>query len=424
MKLSFQPLHGTCRLIIRAAWLLMLSIWFGYSVAHARGVAQLNSEYPTALSVQIDPRTVTDDDLLQIRAAGFEFVRFGARPPIKDVNPSLVDYALVLHRVKAAKLRAIVTLFGGRRIWGESSASGSSSEGGARFATFALGLMKSHSSDVDIWEIWNEPDNDTFLDERDYERFDSAIRTLCADIKAMRSVPPIIMGFGFAKMPFVSDKVPFVLQKTAVAAAQTECITDLSVHPYTRLPETAIQSVAQLRRRLSSLNLHTSVAASEWGYSTYEPVRNGHDQAILLLREYLSSVAADIPLLNIYSWKDRGTSLFKKEDNFGIVSSSGEPKEAYFALTKLLHILRHAQKVSFAQTSHGNELEFDSKDASIRIVWTDGPAQVARVNVPASASCERLSFMNETRSKSCGDHDDGFITETIGPEPTGFLIKK
>jgi len=31
--------------------------------AHARGIGTLSSEYPVSLSVQIDPATITDDDL-------------------------------------------------------------------------------------------------------------------------------------------------------------------------------------------------------------------------------------------------------------------------------------------------------------------------------------------------------------------------
>lgn len=422
--MMLHPMHEVRRFMTSTALFLIWSMCFGFAAAHARGIVDLKSDFPIALSVQIDPATVTDTDLLRIRAAGFEFVRFGVRPALRDVNPALVDYSKVLGRVRSAGLRAIVTVFGGRGIWGEQPVSNTPSSGEAQFAEFALRWMKAHVGEVAIWEIWNEPDNNTFLDKREFERFDSTVNKLCAVISAMRPAPPIVMGFGFAKMPLISDAVPSSLQDTAVSAARTGCITDLSVHPYRSLPETAIRSFGELRQRLSSLDLPAGVVVSEWGYATYQPVRNSHDQAILLVREYLVSIAADIPLLNIYAWKDRGTSIFRKEDNFGIVSFSGRPKEAYIALLKLLQTLKYTRKLSFEATSDWNRLEFDSKAALIHIVWTEGVAREVRIAVSRNAVCERLSFVNESGWASCGKHEDGFITVTVGAEPIAYVVKK
>ena len=104
-----SPLSGFIKLFCAVMMLAAISL-----PAQARGVSELSTEYPTALSVQIDPNDISDEDLNEIRAAGFEFVRFGVRPPLKSVNPAMIDYSKLIRRVRNARLEAIVTLFGGR----------------------------------------------------------------------------------------------------------------------------------------------------------------------------------------------------------------------------------------------------------------------------------------------------------------------
>lgn len=107
-------------LLARALGTLLFIAASVISPAQARGIDGLTSEYPVALSVQIDPATITDDDLHEIRAAGFEFVRFGVRPPLKSVNPNLIDYPGLIQRVRKARLEAIVTLLVAAKSGGTS----------------------------------------------------------------------------------------------------------------------------------------------------------------------------------------------------------------------------------------------------------------------------------------------------------------
>ena len=418
-----MPLRSL-RSVVANILVLVSVVCVGNTIAHGRGLADLETDYPTAPSIQIDPAMITDDDLIQIRAAGFEFVRFGARPPRRDVNPALVDYSAVLRRVRTAGLRAIVTVFGGRRIWGDGDDSAVSVGNDARFAEFALDFMKFHAVDVAVWEIWNEPDIDTFLDKREYRTFASVISTMCTALSAMYPAPSILVGFGFASMPLISDEVPRALEDIGVSAARSGCLTDFSVHPYRRVPETAVSSYRDLQRRLNRLKLTTGVAFSEWGYATYLPVRGTREQASLLLREFLVTVASGIRLLNIYAWRDRGTSPYKKEDNFGIVSHSGQPKDAYFALSKLLRVLKNTRKVSFTQRYGVNELGLESDAALTRIIWTEGSEHMTRVAVSRADQCKRTSFMNEPGDASCGTPNGGFIIVKAGPEPVGYVINK
>ncbi|HEX7865901.1 MAG TPA: hypothetical protein VF555_13200 [Variovorax sp.] len=385
--------------------------------ADARGIEGLNSEYPVALSVQIDPANITDDDLHEIRAAGFEFVRFGVRPPLKSVNPTLIDYPKLIQRVRNARLQAMVTLFGGKEIWGHEPGDLRGGRRESLFADFASDFIKAHSADVAVWEIWNEPDNKTFLRPDLVPEFGTASSALCDRLAQRQIRPQIIVGYGFAKLPFVgggTGKVPSELEDAFVSAASSDCLTDISIHPYRSVPETALADYQKLRAQLDRRQLNkTGIVASEWGYASYMPVRNQGVQASLIFREYLINAAAGIKLLNLYSWRDRGDSYFSKEDNFGLKSKAGEKKEAYSALTEFLKIARHSQKVSYQDAGGASRLVLRRGQSLLNVVWTQGGEKT--VSVPAGASgskCTRVDFFPQMREGSCGSRSgEGFTVK-------------
>ncbi|MET3497594.1 hypothetical protein [Variovorax boronicumulans] len=394
---------------------LLMCVGASVAVTHpaqardTRGVSSLATDYPVALSVQIDPATVTDADLNDIRAAGFEFVRFGARPPLKSVNPSSIDYPRLIKRVKNARLEAIVTLFGGSAIWGQNPEDlrpGSRRE--TRFSEFATGFIKANAADVAVWEVWNEPDHKTFLKPEFMANFKAASSELCADMARQKLQPKIVVGYGFAHMPFVGDKVPETLEDAFVEAASSDCLTDISIHPYRPVPETAFADYGKLRAQLDQRQLHkTGIVISEWGYASYLPVRNRSTQASLVFREYLINVAADIKLLNLYAWKDRGRSSFSKEDNFGIMSNAGEKKEAFSALTEFLKIAKHARKVSYADDKGANRLVLERDNALLHVVWTQNTERNLTVPVAEGKKCTRVDFFPQMRRGSCGPRTGG-----------------
>lgn len=383
--------------------------------AEARGIDGLGSEYPVALSVQIDPASITDDDLREIRAAGFEFVRFGVRPPLKSVNPGLIDYPRLIQRVRKAGLNAIVTLFGGREIWGHEPADlragGRSRQ--SLFADFASDFIKAHSADVAVWEIWNEPDNKTFLQPGLLPDFEAASSELCSRLAERRIEPEIIVGFGFAKLPFDGGKIAPELENAFVSAARSGCLTDISIHPYRSVPETALADYQKLRAQLDQRQLKkTGIVASEWGYASYMPVRDRGAQASLIFREYLINAAAGIKLLNLYSWRDRGRSYFSKEDNFGLKSNAGEKKEAYSALTEFLKIARHSQKASYQDDKGLSRLVLRRGETLLHVVWTRGAEQTVSVPAGNAKKCTRVDFFPRMREGSCGSRSaEGFTVK-------------
>ncbi|MDQ0610433.1 hypothetical protein QFZ83_004604 [Variovorax sp. W1I1] len=414
---------GRARRFLQA--LALLSVWmFAGTPAQARGVSGIDTDYPVALSVQIDPATITDADLNEIRAAGFEFVRFGVRPPLKSVNPNLIDYSRLIKRVRNAKLDAIVTLFGGNAIWGakpEELRAGARKE--SLFSDFAVGFMKAHTDDVAVWEVWNEPDHKTFLNPAMLSDFEAASSELCANMAKQKVQPNIVVGFGFANLPFVGGKVPAQLENAFVAAAKSDCLTDISIHPYRPVPETAFGDYEKLRAQLDQRQLQkTGIAISEWGYASYLPVRSQSTQASLVFREYLINAAAGIKLLNLYAWRDRGRSSFSKEDNFGIMSNAGEKKEAFSALTEFLKIAKHSKKVSYDDAKGVNQLVLKRSDALLHVLWTPGSEKDVTVPVAEGKKCTRVDFFPEMRRGSCGPRAGGGFSAKASAYPVLLSI--
>jgi len=392
--------------------------------AQARGVSELSTEYPTALSVQIDPGDISDEDLNEIRAAGFEFVRFGVRPPLKSVNPAMIDYSKLIRRVRNARLEAIVTLFGGREIWGHDSSD--QQAGGQKeklFANFAAEFMNAHAADVAVWELWNEPDHKTFLNPALFSNFETATAEFCRSIAQLKNPPKIVMGFGFAKLPFNQGQVPPQLENAFVSGAKANCLTDVSIHPYRSVPETAVADYGKLRAKLDQMQLgKVGIVASEWGYASYLPVRDRNAQASLILREYLTNVAAGIKLLNLYAWKDRGTSVVSREDNFGLKSKGGEKKEAFSSLSEFLKIARNSRKVSYDNASGLNKLVLSRGNSLLHVVWTQSSEQNVLVAADKGKKCTRVDFFPQVRHGSCGSPVEGGFAVKATTYPVLFSL--
>jgi hypothetical protein len=391
--------------------------------AQARGISELSTDYPTALSVQIDPSDISDEDLNEIRAAGFEFVRFGVRPPLKSVNPGQIDYSKLIRRVRNARLDAIVTLFGGREIWGHEPGELGGGQREKLFANFAAEFMNAHTADVAVWELWNEPDYKTFLNPALFSNFETATAEFCSSIAQLKNPPKIVMGFGFAKLPFNQGQVPPQLENAFVSGAKANCLTDISIHPYRSIPETAVADYGKLRAKLDQLQLgKVGIVASEWGYASYLPVRDRNTQASLILREYLTNVAAGIKLLNLYAWKDRGTSVISREDNFGLKSKGGEKKEAFASLTEFLKIARTSKKVSYDSNGSLNKLVLSRGTTLLHVVWTQNSDQNVLIPAAKGKKCTRVDFFPQVHHGSCGNPVGGGVAAKASSYPVLFSV--
>ncbi|WP_140215707.1 hypothetical protein [Pseudomonas oryzihabitans] len=374
------------------AALLMLGAGRGEAIERV-----FQSELPLPLGVQIDPETVTDEDLRQLREVGFDFVRFGIRPRVAQRTAVPVDYPRLTARLRAHGLQSLGTLFGGAGIWGPASAVVTDPD--QRFAEFAAEVLGNDAIQVTAFELWNEPELKTFLNPARQDEFEQAMRLTC---ERLGQVPrrPVLAGFGFARFPF--DERNARLQDLAFQLLKTGCLQELSVHPYRNQPESVIGDYRQLAASADERGIpRLTILASEWGYASVLPRRSQHAQAQLLVRTYLSNIAADIAALNLYAWRDRGTNPLEREDNFGLVDYWGQPKEAFRALRDTLQVLRGYRLSSYRQQGQLHRLVLSNGKGLLYLYWTNGgAASLPSDDVPGEA-CEMLYLGTTSQFSDC-----------------------
>ncbi len=377
-------------------WAVAVLIMLAAAPSDAREPV-FRSELPLPLGVQIDPETVTDEDLRQLREVGFDFVRFGIRPLVAQRTAVPVDYPRLTARIRDHGLQSLGTLFGGAGVWGPTSSSVDAPA--QRFADFAADILRDAALRVTAFELWNEPELKTFLNPARQDQFEQAMRLTCERLERLPG-RPVLAGFGFARFPF--DERNARLQDLAFQLLKTGCLQELSVHPYRNQPESVIGDYRQLAASAAERGIsRLTILASEWGYASVLPRRSQHAQAQLLVRTYLSNIAADVAALNLYAWRDRGTNPLAREDNFGLVDYRGQPKEAFHALRDTLQVLRGYRLSSYHLQGQLHRLVLSNGKSQLYLYWTDGTAaSLPSDDVPREA-CEMLYLGSTSQFSAC-----------------------
>ncbi|MEO6919862.1 MAG: hypothetical protein ABI171_12750 [Collimonas sp.] len=347
--------------------------------AEALEQANIPSQYPTAISIQIDPARVSKQDLQLIKKVGFEYVRFGVRPPVAAISGKNPDYAGLLARLRAVQLKPILTLFGGPDVWGEQNSAAASrhtaSQSAISFANFAVDFMGRHPDPDILWELWNEPEIPTFLKpELLHPVLVPSVQQICSSLQSQESPNSYkVFGFGFSHMPHTDGGSPY---DELLDVSLKTCLSGISIHPYRQKPESLINDFAEIHQVMHKYDKSNApVIASEWGYSSVAPTRDQNGQAMLVLREYLSSVFVRLSLLNIYAWKDAGGDPRSIEDNYGLIDVDGRPKPAMLAMQHLLSRIAQTQLVA-AKTNGGDylltlsSLEAVKQRRTVYIAWS------------------------------------------------------
>ena len=325
-----------------------------------------------AFAVQIDPATVSYHDLATIKGLGFSLVRFGVRPDVVRGHLPAERYLQVISMARQAGLRMLITLYGGRYIWGDTGQDGSSDANEAKFAGFAARFMLRNKGPDLSYEIWNEPDNQTFLHPSvPISRLISTAGRLCDEL-AQQGVapPPPLYLFGLARLPKPGNPAAELSLTRLLADPRLGCFRGLSIHPYRPTPETLLQDYRQLSGRIrNSARPSAELIVSEWGYASYLPVRSEATQAALIARQVLSGVISQVPMLGIYSWRDRGEARWDREANFGLLRVDGSEKPVVAMLRDLLGVLAGATDASWREHPGSFVLSLRKDGAVHRIYW-------------------------------------------------------
>ena len=216
----------------------------------------------------------------------------------------------------------------------------------AAFAHFAQAVAEHFKGRNVRYEIWNEPDNEHFWkpspDPREYAIL---LREAAAAIRQADPAAIISSGgtIGF-NLPFISS----FAASFYTPGGPARDLNAIAVHPYRKTgPETIAPEFVIVRDLIArALGPNVALWDTEWGYSSAEALPDngrvdGHGaawrtrQAVLAVRELLTTWTLGIPLAVWYDLRDDGNDQSNPEHNFGLLDSEGKEKPAMKAIRNL-----------------------------------------------------------------------------------------
>lgn len=230
----------------------------------------------------------------------------------------------------------------------------------ADFARYTYDVVRHFRGRVRYWEIWNEPNVDTFWhpspDPADYALLLNAAGNQVK--RADRRSQIVLAGTSGIDLRFIR-----------AVAAHTRRFDVVAVHPYRNLPETSFLKQVQALR-----TLHKPIWFSEIGW----PAGDGCDrcygeveQARYLVRFYTLAAAAGIQRVFWYDLRDDPHTASNPEAHFGLLRRDLSAKPAFVAYAYLSRLLDGSRYVGADWLGrHGlYTLRFRQGTANIAVLW-------------------------------------------------------
>lgn len=216
-------------------------------------------------------------------------------------------------------------------------------EGRAAFARWAAAAAKHFQGHNVLWEMYNEP-NIGFWQPKpnvgDYIKLATAVG------KAIRREAPGEIYIGPA-----TSQIDMNFLEACFQAGLLEYWDAVSVHPYRQTtPETVLpeyETLSKLIAKYAPSGKQIPIISGEWGYSAAWPNYGEARQGKYLSRQWLTNIAAGIPISIWYDWHNDGPDPNEPEHNFGMVAHPYhegrepvyDPKPAYLAAKTLARAL-------------------------------------------------------------------------------------
>ncbi|MEK4751999.1 cellulase family glycosylhydrolase [Priestia sp. FSL R5-0597] len=336
-----------------------------------------NIKIGDSLGVSIH-RDVTENDMKNIANAGFKWVRidiFWERVETKKGKYDFekTGYDQINNWIKKYDLKPYYILTYSNPLY-EKQRSITTPEGRAAFAKFADATVKHYKNQEGIWEIWNEPNTETFWNPQpSYENYVKLVKKTAPVIRKEDPhsliVGPALSGTHRTSLRWLDKTFSYHL---------LDYIDAVSVHPYRDDdPETVAGDYQKIKAMIQDYTYkRIQLFAGEWGYSMApKPNRKISEmkQAEYYTRMMLINRWENIGLSVWYDWKNDGYDENEKEHNFGVMWYSGNPKLTYLAAQTLSANLKdyHFVKKYSLKNSDDYLLEFrNSTEKKALVYWT------------------------------------------------------
>ncbi|MBB6143228.1 hypothetical protein HNQ77_001172 [Silvibacterium bohemicum] len=369
----------------------------------------------------VDIHFLSNDALLdRARAAGFSFVRMDlpwARLE-KDGQYDFTPFDALMQSLEARYMGVLWLLAYGHPDHGGSSPQ--TPEDIATYARYAAAVVAHYRGHHVRYEIWNEPNQKKFLANSTV--YPDLLR---AALDAIRREDPAAQvstgGTSGFDLPFISHMLDSGSAQKASAIA---------VHPYRdAAPETLPADLIALKDLVAgSTGQSLPVWETEWGYASYaradDARSDGHSdagqrkQAILAVRECLTTWALGLPVAVWYDLRDDGQNALNQEHNFGLLHRDGSDKPAMQALQALSKVAANRRYVGLVRDvpSGLHAMRLDGPEDSVFVLWSENEAS-ARMQF---SSGQVLSFSNMfgepmTAASNENDQKEIDLNESMGP---------
>ncbi|MFZ5893573.1 MAG: cellulase family glycosylhydrolase [Myxococcota bacterium] len=288
------------------------------------------------------------------------------------------------------------------------------------FSAMARALAAHFAGSGVTYEIWNEPNGDTF-----WKRSAADFAALCASATAaIHAADPAakvcsggVSGFDYR---FVD---------AFLAAGGGAGLDAIGVHPYRkRGGETVAHDLLLMRAIIGDrLTPVPPIWDTEWGYSsTWYGDGHSYDarlrQAQMVARELLSAGSMGFPFIVYYDLRDGGTDAQNQEHNFGLLTNDHAEKPALVAVRTLTRNVKDHRFVGFLETglSSLHALRLDGARDHLLAVWWDNPREDVVLELPPHT--RGMDMLGRDLSLDSASPSELTWRESWGPVYLSFAI--
>ena len=339
---------------------------------------------PRGLGVNDFPSegTTQEQELKALRDSGMELVRTDLRWDLRETQKGeyAFSYDPILQKHLAENKRVLMIICYGNTLYGEFWQCPNSNDYREASAKYMQAAARHFKGKHIIWELWNEPNANTFNKGTDPENY---MRWVKAIVPVMRAEDPNVCIIGPALSGCDS---PFL--EECLKRGLLDLVDGVSVHPYTLSnPETRIFQYARLRALFGRYTKKTiPLISSEWGYN----MSAAPQQAAMMSRSWLVNIGSEIPISIWYKWAVCGEKLATDPDYEYALIRKGEKKMAYYAAKTLIDELRDFAFITRVSTASANDylLLFKKGGHAKVVAWT--AASPHKINLDSPLKIENL----------------------------------
>ena len=285
------------------------------------------------------------------------------------------------------------------------------------------------------YEVWNEPHLAGYWPNPDPRAYANLLSTAVTALKQADPAAKIVSGGVAIDEP----SYLFALGKTGVLSQ----VSGVGIHPYRKdtytitspsykraysAPEMYANDRLVTKQYLSSAGVTAPLWNTEAGFSTVfflDPaaypdalgVAARTRQGQLVLRQVLTQIALNEPLITVYRLQDKGVSATDKEMNFGLLDASGNPKPAYNALKILTSLVKDMQfNGTHLDVPPGlHALRWSSGTGKVFCLWADHAGEDFTVTLPLGVKQVKTWDGVTVTPQTVGGNQVVTVRESAGP---------